>query len=267
MYFSFQWNNRGYDVAKIWGGKFDIISPVWIQINRKGKEKYQLGGTHDIDLNWMKDVRSAGKGKTKILPRILFDQFTDHDYSQLLSFPNERLVVTKSIVDLCLRYKFDGIVLEVWSTLSMRVEDEPLIGLVRGIAEELKLNWLEFILVIPPRRKEMQDLFSKSHFETLYPLVTAFSLMTYDYSSIQRPGANAPLYWVRDAVEHICPNSLPNYLEKRKKILLGFNLYGNDYTPDGGGAIVSNQYLELLKHAKNRLTFDEHDTENFFEVK
>lgn len=244
-----------------------MISPVWIQINRKGKENYEIAGTHDIDVNWIKEVRSASKGKTKILPRILFDKFSDHDYSQLLSYPNERQIVTKLIVDICTKYKFDGIVLEVWSTLSMRVEDEPLVALVRGIAVELKMNWFEFVLVIPPARKEMQDLFSKTHFDTLYPLVTAFSLMTYDYSSIQRPGANAPLFWVRNAVTHICPDTTPDYLEKRKKILLGLNLYGNDYTPDGGGAIISHQYLELLKHAKNRLTYDEHDTENFFEVK
>lgn len=259
------WNNHGYDVAKIWGNKFEMISPVWLQIIRKGKEKYEIGGTHDIDVNWIAELTK--NGNTKILPRMLFDKFTDHDFSQLLSFANERQIVIKLIVDICHKYKFDGIVLEVWSTLSARVEDEPLVALVRSIAEELKLNWFEFVLVIPPARKEMQDLFSKKHFEALYPLVTAFSLMTYDYSSIQRPGANAPLYWVRNAVENICPNTLPNYMEKRKKILLGLNMYGNDFTPDGGEAIVGHQYLELLKHAKNRLQFDEHDTENFFDVK
>lgn len=44
------------------------------------------------------------------------------------------------------------------------------------------------ILVVPPIRKEMYDLFSRQHFEQLVNVVTGFSLMTYDFSNIQRPG-------------------------------------------------------------------------------
>ena len=126
---------------------------------------------------------------------------------------------------------------------------------------------MDTILVIPPVRKEMYDLFSRKHFEELYPYVTAFSLMTYDYSSIQRPGANAPLYWMRNAVEHICPDTAVDFQAKRKTILLGFNLYGNDYTPDGGSAIIGHEFLGLVKHVKGRLQLDETNMENFFEVK
>lgn len=60
-----KWNNHGYDVAKIWGPKFDVVSPVWLQILRKGKLKYEVGGTHDIDDGWVKDVRKYGRGKSK----------------------------------------------------------------------------------------------------------------------------------------------------------------------------------------------------------
>lgn len=45
-------------------------------------------------------------------------------------------------------------------------------------------------------------------------------------------------------------------------------MYGNDYTLEGSsGAIVGNQFLDLLKHLKGRLIHDEHDEENFFEIK
>lgn len=91
--------------------------------------------------------------------------------------------------------------------------------------------------------------------------------MTYDFSSVQRPGANAPLHWMKRTVEHIVPITASNFEVKRKKILLGLNMYGNDYTPDGGGPIIGHQFLELLKHAKQRLRHDELDAENFFEVK
>lgn len=135
------------------------------------------------------------------------------------------------------------------------------------IAETLKSSNLEMILVVPPYRKETVDLFSRSHFDKLYPVVSGFSLMTYDFSSIQRPGANAPLYWVKNAVQHICPDSTENFMEKRKKILLGLNFYGNDFTPEGGGSILSHDYINLLKNYKGRLQYDERDVENFFEVK
>lgn len=262
------WNNHGYDVAKTWGAKFNYVSPVWLQVLRKGPKQYELGGAHDIDAGWVKDVKKAGEAiNNKVVPRVLFDKFTDKDFSQLLTYSEERTIAAKLILNTVRKYKFDGIVLEVWSQLSARVEDEYLIGLVKEICETLTASNFDCILVIPPARKETYDLFSRRHFETLAPVVTAFSLMTYDYSSIQRPGACAPLYWVKNAVQHICPDSAEGVKEKRAKILLGLNLYGSDYTPNGGQPIVSHEYLGLLKHLKGHLTFDDHDVENFFEVK
>lgn len=126
---------------------------------------------------------------------------------------------------------------------------------------------MDIIVVVPPVRKEMYDLFSRQHFEDLLPHITAFSLMTYDFSNLQRPGANAPLQWMRKAVNHICPETATNVVEKRRKILLGMNLYGNDFTPEGGGAIVGSEFLDLVRHVKGRLQLDDTNVENFFEVK
>lgn len=256
------WNNHGYDVAKIWGHKLDLISPVWLQIVRVGTEQYDLRGTHDIDRGWMDAVRQGGS--KKILPRVLFDQFTDQDFSKMLTYKAERGVVTKLILKACKQYGFDGIVLEVWSTLSARVDDNHLLNFVIEITQSLRYENLDLILVIPPSRRETVELFTAEHFERLYPLVAGFSLMTYDYSSVQRPGANAPLYWVKNAVQVICPS---NDVEKRSKILLGLNFYGNDFTPESGEAILARDYLSLLKEVKGRLKYDEQDVENYFEVK
>lgn len=41
-----------------------MISPVWLQILRKGDMDYELTGTHDVDVAWMKNVRSRNE-KTK----------------------------------------------------------------------------------------------------------------------------------------------------------------------------------------------------------
>lgn len=41
-----------------------MISPVWLQILRKGDEQYELTGTHDVDVAWIKNVR-VQNDKTK----------------------------------------------------------------------------------------------------------------------------------------------------------------------------------------------------------
>lgn len=218
-----------------------------------------MAGTHDCDEGWMRDIRKSGV--EKVIPRILFDHFRDHDYSKLLTYQEEINSVSKVIIDTCRKYKFDGIVLEVWSQLSQRVDDHHLINLVKSIGRALRQVNLEFILVIPPSSRG-PDLFNSKHYDELYDDVSYFSLMTYDFSSYQRPGANSPLYWMKKVVLHICTD-----VQKRHKILLGLNFYGYDFTPEGGEAVVGHSYLTLLKSVKGRLKFDEADQENYFEVK
>lgn len=212
----------------------------------------------------MKDVKEAGK-TTKIFPRVLFDHFTDNDFSKLLTYQDEINAVTKVLIATCKKYKFDGIVLEVWSQLSQRVDDNHLLNLIKSVAKALQSAHIEFILVIPPTQRG-PDLFTAKHFDELWKYVTAFSLMTYDYSNFQRPGANAPLYWMKRVVEQLCPIS-QNLEEKRSKILLGLNFYGYDFTPEGGQPVIGDGYMKLLRHVKGRLKLDEKDQENYFEVK
>lgn len=264
------WNSHGYDVAKLFAQKFDIISPVWFQIVKDGDE-YKLAGGHDVDVNWMRELRRKGKqerGTTlKIFPRFIFDKFTERDFSRLLSLETERVRLNEMLINVCKNYEFDGIVIEFWTQLGGRVDDTFLITLVQKMSDALKKEILQLILVIPPYRQEVPNLFTERHMNQLYKHVYAFSLMTYDYSNAQRPGANSPLYWVRQSVELLAPSTTNDVKAKRRKLLLGLNMYGNDYTPDGGGPIVAGQYLKLLKYAKKRLPFDELDVENYFEVK
>lgn len=52
-------------MAKIWGTKFDIISPVWLQVVRLPNGGYKINGEHDVDSGWIKDVRNAAHHKNK----------------------------------------------------------------------------------------------------------------------------------------------------------------------------------------------------------
>ena len=66
------WNSHGYDVAKTFGNKFTMISPVWLQVvpGVTNSNKYAVAGLHDVDQGWMRDVRSSGSDSgVRILPR------------------------------------------------------------------------------------------------------------------------------------------------------------------------------------------------------
>lgn len=44
-----QWNSHGYEIAKVFGSKFTQISPVWLQLKRRGREMFEVTGLHDVD--------------------------------------------------------------------------------------------------------------------------------------------------------------------------------------------------------------------------
>lgn len=55
--------------------------------------------------------------------------------------------------------------------------------------------------------------------------------------------------------------------EKRDKVLLGFNFYGYDYPPTGGGPIINHEYIKTLKDYKVKFEIDEKSVEHYFQVK
>lgn len=255
------WNNHGYNVAKLFGNKFTHISPVWLQIKRIGDKNYEITGLHDVDRGWMDAVKKSGQdNKLKILPRILFDGWIGKDFVSLLTEPSEQEALIQIFMETCKKHRFDGYVIEIWSQLAGRVTYASVIALIKKIAIALSEYKYETILVVPPKRGT-EEFFTREHYEELYDHVRAFSLMTYDYSSLHRPGPNAPINWVKD-----CVKFLTNNKSKRNKILLGLNFYGFSYTPSGGGHILNKDYLDLLKQYKGKLIYDAKSVENFFEV-
>ncbi|CAH0563533.1 unnamed protein product [Brassicogethes aeneus] len=194
------WNNHGYDVAKIFGNKFTHISPVWLQSFKDGDYNYKLAGTHDIDIQWISNVKNAGRERNlKIVPRVVFEEWTGLDFTKVITERDELQALTKSLVKNAKYYKFDGYVIEVFPQLATRITFEALVEFLRNFADELALEKLETILVIPPKRAN-QELFNKKHFDALYDHFTAFSLMTYDYSTPLKPGPNSPISWVEKCV-------------------------------------------------------------------
>ncbi|XP_043828364.1 chitinase domain-containing protein 1 isoform X2 [Dromiciops gliroides] len=228
------WNNHGYDIAKIFGNKFTMISPVWLQVKRRGQELYQILGLQDTDQDWMKSVKKQTKN-VRIVPRILFDKWTRDDYKSLFSSEDEIEELAKTLVQVAKNKHFDGYVLEAWSP---------------SLQEQQK--------------KDHLGMFTKKAFDHLGPVIDGFSLITYDYSAAEAPGPNAPLSWVRDCIEILDPDS-----KWREKILLGLNFYGMDFsaTSDSREPILGDRYIRVLKDHKPRMVWHQEFAEHYFEYK
>lgn len=109
MGFVTPWNNRGYDivyssvslliyigkmVSQIYVGPLFLltddrmVSPVWYNIRRVGQGTYTLTGEHDVDISWMKQVRSKdSQGDTvgRILPRFAAEAWDKEAYEEIIT--------------------------------------------------------------------------------------------------------------------------------------------------------------------------------------
>nr|XP_035119725.1 chitinase domain-containing protein 1 isoform X2 [Callithrix jacchus] len=259
------WNSRGYDVTKVFASKFTQISPVWLQLKRRGREMFEVTGLHDVDQGWMRAIRKHAKG-LHIVPRLLFEDWTYDDFRNVLDSEDEIEELSKTVVQVAKNQHFDGFVVEVWNQL-LSQKRVGLIHMLTHLAEALHQAGLLTILVIPPAITPGTDqlgMFTHKEFEQLAPVLDGFSLMTYDYSTAHQPGPNAPLSWVRACVQVLDPKS-----KWRSKILLGLNFYGMDYaTSKGSGEpIVGARYVQTLKDHRPRMVWDSQASEHFFEYK
>lgn len=82
-------NNHGYDIAKIFNKKLDYVSPTWFTINIDQTNRISIKGQHDVDKNWMNDVRTSN-GNTeifpKIVPRFLFEGWRHGERNSFIHF-------------------------------------------------------------------------------------------------------------------------------------------------------------------------------------
>ncbi|ERE79071.1 chitinase domain-containing protein 1 [Cricetulus griseus] len=142
------WNSHGYDVAKVFGSKFTQISPVWLQLKRRGREMFEITGLHDVDQGWMRAVKKHAKS-LRIVPRLLFEDWTYDDFRNVLDSEDEIEELSKTVIQVAKNQHFDGFVVEVWSQL-LSQKHVGLIHMLTHLAEALHQARLLAILVIPP---------------------------------------------------------------------------------------------------------------------
>uniref|UniRef100_A0A915JLI0 Chitinase domain-containing protein 1 n=1 Tax=Romanomermis culicivorax TaxID=13658 RepID=A0A915JLI0_ROMCU len=261
------WNNHGYTVAKVAAHKFTHISPVWFQVNSDRQQGCQLAGLHDLDQNWIENVRK-NNSDIKIVPRFLFDKWTPDELTSFLIDQNEQNRCLKIFIDYVKRNRFDGVVLELWSkvfTTSYSADIKRILtDAVVNIGEYFQNEKLQFILVVPPLHPNADSqMFAAEDFEILLPFVDYFSVMTYDFPS-KAPSGIAPIGWINECIESLLSIHKAN---ANGKIFIGLNFYGYEYTKSGVTAITGNSYLDRLTKQKPNIQWHEGIGEHFIQEK
>ncbi|XP_012235700.1 chitinase domain-containing protein 1 [Linepithema humile] len=260
------WNGNGFEISKTFHGKLTMVSPVWLSFPFGNTSTYQLS-THSVQTKWIKEMRNYNNINhgVKLMPRVLFEHWSIDDIMKIYSSTESQTQLIVSLLDAAQTFYFDGYVLEIWNQFVFAGANLPIVtSIVKSIAQKLRKHNLDIILAIPPSKGAQIELFSKQQFDELAPYVKAFSLMTYDYSTIQKPGPNSPLDWAKQCVKLLVPKKDDS---RRSQILLGINFYGYNYTPEGGRAILASEYLDILKSFKGKIQWDNKSKEHFFESK
>ncbi|KAL1918940.1 uncharacterized protein VTP21DRAFT_2321 [Calcarisporiella thermophila] len=243
------WNSHGYDVVKMFKGKFDYVSPVWYNVQRRGRREYVLKGGHDVDKGWMEQVRGTDNSRImgRIVPRFLFDSWTQEDLTALIQDEGETEAIVSIIAKECEVHGFDGLVLEALVPTLLR-------HTIKALADRLHEQGRELVLVIPPKREGGGGL--RELVADYGQFVDLFSLMTYDYSG-SVPGPNSPIDWVEENLDDLSVNP--------HKLLLGINLYGMDYGGSQPTPVIGKTVLELLTRHRPKVKWSADHEEHSFE--
>lgn len=109
--------------------------------------------------------------------------------------------------------------------------------------------------------------FNNADFTELHQHVDYFSLMTYDFSNGEKPGPSSPMEWFAGSHAVLVTEEQRDQGLARQ-ILGGINLYGNDFADAGGGGpIIADGILALLKQKKPKIQWDDKFQEHYFEYK
>ena len=188
------WNNRGYDLVKIFTRKFDYISPVWLSIKRIGIEKYLIEGTHDIDVKWIQTLKEK-HSDIRIVPRILFEKWDINDIHALFQSENEKQQLSLTLKNFLIEHNqlFDGYVFEILSQFHgvSKVTVNHIISDIAKCIHQIDNNTTrkkEVILTAPP----LEEYFDQNDLQILSERIDGFIIMTYDFPTTD-PAPVAPL--------------------------------------------------------------------------
>lgn len=286
------WNGQGYDVAKNFTQKFDYVAPVWHQIlctpseqqpaatNKKKSLRITIGGGHDVDAQWMRDLRLRSPS-VKIVPRFIWEGDRTCTMQLAGSEKLQQVVVGKILKEVTER-KYDGVVLEMTEAWMLVQQANPklrprLNAFVNSLGSALHSSSSSpppsspstspsksqpsrrrdlIIVARPPHPRA--TWFGHGDLRQTHEHIDGISLMTYDYSTgAEKPGPNAPADWARWSVEQLAGDLGPSV---QAKILLGLNLYGMHFSSqEQSKAVLGRDLLETIAAHGSEVQPEWHD--------
>lgn len=111
-----------------------------------------------------------------VLPRVMFERFSEKDYSHVLMYESARDEIADLLVRVCKdsKHKFDGIVLEVWFQLAGRVQDRHLLRLVEHLGKRFLFH-------------SMKTVFNSVHKSTFFRFNKLFTFLSLFIGSQDSP--------------------------------------------------------------------------------
>ncbi|KNE56577.1 hypothetical protein AMAG_02373 [Allomyces macrogynus ATCC 38327] len=210
------WNTDGFSRTLEYHAKLNYVSPAWHSA-RYDENKYHLVHSAERNQTWLDALaRIPRDQRPHLVPRVVLDGLDTHELSALV-YDQESTRATKfasMLVDACRKLQYDGVVLDVATLLPHLNPVLEVVGKTLHAA-----NFKLFISVSPMGAgAEPGDVIA-----ALADYVDGFSLMAYDYSTARRRiGPNAPLPWVEEHIERLCPPP-PAPCDH---LLVGLNFYG-----------------------------------------
>ena len=254
------WNSKGYEIALTFSRKFTHISPVWFQILPNG----EINGKHDIKEKWLRKLYKSNPD-LKVIPRFIIEGWTAEEFDTFFSRADREIQLIDDVTKLLKQHKMHGAVLEVWRQMPARFFPQ-LVSFLEILSDRFRAKDLYLCLVIPPSNPDPEAAeetpYNISHFMSTGPLLDSVLIMTYDYPAmIQRPGPSSPLPWVESCVSVLSPN-----YEHRHKILIGVNLFGNEFSRHGHTPLDGGSYLDRLRTLKPAIEWNEPSGEHIIQI-
>jgi chitinase domain-containing protein 1 len=278
------WNSAlGNLVATVFAAKFDLISPVWYQVQiheslkpnndgSKSNKKFnvQIGGQHNVDRALISEIRRNSGNKTRIVPRFLFEIQSKEHYLLLIKSNNLQTAVIEKVTAEITHAQLDGAVFELTEAYSF-AETRPntqqrakLNGFILKLADSLHRINKKVVLVLRPFQDFAANNFNPQDFVQLEGSIDYFSLMTYDYlSNIApdkrvKPEPNAPIDWIKASLTQLVGQHNIDNNKFTEKVLIGLNLYGYEYSERSMEPILGSKYIKYLanKQLSARIEWD-----------
>lgn len=258
----------GYETSRTFANKFDILSPVVLEMSRVDYNFYEVLGPQFMNFEWMNEMKNNSR---VLIPRLGFDKLASNEDLLMLENLKEQDGVIKYLLDVCDQYHFEGFLFHFYDKFS--VYGKNLTNrFITNIAEKFHANNKKvYLLIYPPipgNYSNRSGAFNKDDFDQLKDLVDGFTLMTFDYSHYIQAAPNAPIDWVQENVLHFLQNETKTY---GKKILIGLNFYGVRYNLNYpmNEAILGSSFVEMLiqNWDDTEIIFDNSSCEHSFLTK